>query len=123
MGGFTYGSPVSSPYHPGEIGVQERAGVRSASARIGAAIHDAIPEAAAHFLAQRYTLYVGSLDPEGRPWASQLVGSPGFVSAPSPRTMRIDAAPGPGDPLLENLHADPASVSSPSIRRHGAASA
>jgi predicted pyridoxine 5'-phosphate oxidase superfamily flavin-nucleotide-binding protein len=67
-----------------------------------------IEPAPAHFLAQRYTLYVGSLDADGRPWASQLVGPPGFVTAATPTTVRIDAAPAPGDPLLANVRADPA---------------
>jgi hypothetical protein len=96
-----------SPYHPGELAVQERAGVRNGATRIGAIVADALAPALAHFLARRYTLYLGSLDAGGRPWASELVGPPGFVTAVGPRTLRIDAAPAPGDPLLENLRANP----------------
>jgi len=88
--------------------VQERVGVRAGAARIGSAIDSLVEPAAAHFLAQRYALYVGSVDSEGRPWASQLVGPPGFVTAVGPSIVRIDAAPAPGDPLLANLRADPA---------------
>lgn len=106
-GGIAYGQLVSSPFHPGERAVQERAGVRAGADKIGASIDDAVPPAAAHFLAQRYTLYVGSVDAAGRPWASQLVGPPGFVSVPSPHSVRIDAAPGADDPLAANLRADP----------------
>ena len=95
-------------YHPGELAVQERAGVRAGAAKIGASIDAVIEPAPAHFLAQRYSLYVGSLDVEGRPWASQLTGPPGFVTAVSPTIVRIDAAPAPGDPLLANLAANPA---------------
>ncbi len=95
-------------YHPGELAVQERAGVRRGAAKIGASIDTVIDPAAAHFLAQRYTLYAGSLDADGRPWASQLTGPPGFVTVIAPATVRIDAAPAPGDPLLANLGANPA---------------
>ena len=95
-------------YHPGELAVQEQAGVRKGADRIGASIDAIIEPAPAHFLAQRYTLYVGSLDAAGRPWASQLTGPPGFVTAVGPAIVRIDAAPAPGDPLLENLGANPA---------------
>ena len=95
------------PFHSGEIAVQEQAGVRSGAAKIGRSIDDAIPAPAAHFLAQRYTLYLGSLDAGGRPWASQLVGPPGFVTVVDPHTVRIDAAPAAGDPLLANLRANP----------------
>src|SRR5262249_5710744 len=95
--------PMSSPYHPGEIAVQERAGVRPGATRIGASVDDAIPPPAAHFLAQRYTLYVGSIDPSGRPWASRLVGPPGFVAVVDARTVHVDAVAAPWDPLHENL--------------------
>jgi hypothetical protein len=95
------------PFHPGEIAVQERAGVRAGARRIGRSIDAGIVPPAAHFLAQRYTLYLGTLDAAGRPWASQLFGPPGFVGTVDPHTVRIDATPGPGDPLLENLRGDP----------------
>jgi predicted pyridoxine 5'-phosphate oxidase superfamily flavin-nucleotide-binding protein len=98
---------VRSPYHEGEVAVQERAGLRASAAKIGAGIDDAVAPPAAHFLAQRYTLYVGSLDGRGRPWASELIGPPGFITVPDPRTVRIDAAPAPGDPLSENLATSP----------------
>jgi uncharacterized protein len=97
-----------TPYHPGELAVQERVGVRSGAAKIAAGIEGIVEPAPAHFLAQRYTLYVGSLDEGGRPWASQLTGPPGFVTADGPAIVRIDAAPAPGDPLLANLRANPA---------------
>jgi len=98
---------VTSPFHPGELAVQERAGMSAGAAKIGRSIDDAIAAPAAHFLAQRYTLYVGSLDSDGRPWASQLVGPPGFVTVVDPRTLSVDAAPGPGDPLLANVRGNP----------------
>ena len=46
---------------------------------------------------------VGSVGVDGRVWASQLVGEPGFVRALDERTVRIDATPVPGDPLAEVL--------------------
>jgi predicted pyridoxine 5'-phosphate oxidase superfamily flavin-nucleotide-binding protein len=97
-----------SVFHPGELAVQERVGVRAGAAKIGSGIDALIEPAPAHFLAQRYTLYVGSLDADGRPWASQLTGPPGFVVADGPSIVRIDAAPAPGDPLLANLAVNPA---------------
>jgi predicted pyridoxine 5'-phosphate oxidase superfamily flavin-nucleotide-binding protein len=97
----------NDPFHAGEIAVQERAGVRTGATKIGRSIDDEIVPAAAHFLVQRYTLYLGTLDAALRPWASQLFGPPGFIGAVDPHTVRIDATPAPGDPLLENLRADP----------------
>jgi predicted pyridoxine 5'-phosphate oxidase superfamily flavin-nucleotide-binding protein len=46
---------------------------------------------------------VGSVGVDGRVWASQLIGEPGFVRALDERTVRIDATPFPGDPLAEVL--------------------
>lgn len=94
-------------YHEGERAVQERAGVAAGAAKIGRTVDDEIEPAAAHFLGQRYTLYVGSLDGDGRPWASELVGPPGFIAVTDPRTILVDASPHAGDPLLENVRVNP----------------
>jgi predicted pyridoxine 5'-phosphate oxidase superfamily flavin-nucleotide-binding protein len=48
-------------------------------------------------------LLVGSLDARGRPWASMLVGPPGFVRTPDARAMRVQAWPAPADPLADAL--------------------
>ena len=94
---------MSSPFHRGEIAVQTRAGVQHGAAKIGRSIEDEVPPAAAYFLSQRYSLYVGSLDACGRPWASELVGPPGFVRVTDPRTVLIEAAPEAGDALMHRL--------------------
>lgn len=94
---------MSSRFHAGELAVQERAGVREGAARVGGSIHGAVPPAANAFLEQRRFVVVATADPEGRPWASILTGSPGFASAPDPLEVRIDAAPPAGDPLADNL--------------------
>jgi predicted pyridoxine 5'-phosphate oxidase superfamily flavin-nucleotide-binding protein len=92
-----------SQFHAGELAVQERAGVRERAARVGGSIHGAVPPAAMAFLQQRRFVVLATAEPEGRPWASILTGSPGFATAPDPSEVRIDAAPLPGDPLVDNL--------------------
>jgi uncharacterized protein len=99
---------MASVYHEGERSVQERAGVRAMADRIGRGVGDSLTPAIAQFLAGRYTLYVGSIDARGRPWASQLVGPPGFVRALDDRTVRVEVAPDAGDPLAEALRTNPA---------------
>jgi predicted pyridoxine 5'-phosphate oxidase superfamily flavin-nucleotide-binding protein len=94
---------VSAKYHPGEIEVQERAGVRSMAERVGNSIHPTIPPAAREFLEEQRMLIVGSVGADGRVWASLLAGEPSFVRALDERTVRIDATPFPGDPLAETL--------------------
>ena len=94
---------MSAKYHPGEIEVQERAGVRSMAERVGNSIRPTIPPAVREFLGELPMVVVGSVGADGRVWASLLAGDPGFVRALDERTVRIDAAPLPGDPLAEAL--------------------
>ncbi|CAA9467743.1 MAG: probable iron-sulfur binding protein YPO1417 [uncultured Rubrobacteraceae bacterium] len=94
---------MSAKYHPGEIEVQERAGVRSMAERVGNSIHPTIPPAAREFLEEQPIIVVGSVGADGRVWASLLAGEPGFVRALDERTVRIAATPFPGDPLAEAL--------------------
>ena len=63
---------MSAKYHPGEIEVQERAGVRSMAERVGNSIHPTIPPAAREFLEEQLMVVVGSVDADGRVWASLL---------------------------------------------------
>jgi len=98
-------TPVdSSPFHAGEQAVQERLGVRERMERGGRRmIRDYMPKEHREFFAQLPFLVVGSLDAEGRPWASLLSGTPGFVTAPTARSLIVGQLPSPGDPLLQNL--------------------
>jgi predicted pyridoxine 5'-phosphate oxidase superfamily flavin-nucleotide-binding protein len=93
-----------SPFHAGERQAQMRAGVRERAERAGQrAIRDHMPEQHRAFFAQLPMLLVGTVDDEGRPWASVLAGRPGFVSSPDARTLRIAATPRFGDPLGTTL--------------------
>lgn len=98
---------MDEPFHEGERAVQERAGVSAMAAKVGRGLRTEIDAAAAEFLARRWVLYTGTRDAAGRPWASQLIGPPGFLSALDPHTLRVDAAPAAGDAVLERLGADP----------------
>ena len=59
--------------------MQERAGVRPMAERVGNSIHSTIPQAAREFLEEQLMVVVGSVDADGRVWASPLVGEPGFL--------------------------------------------
>lgn len=90
-------------YHPGELSVQERAGVREMAARIGRSIGTSIPPAAWNFLRSQPLVVVGSVDASQRLWASLLTGAPGFLHAVDEDTVRINTRPVAGDPLNDNL--------------------
>jgi predicted pyridoxine 5'-phosphate oxidase superfamily flavin-nucleotide-binding protein len=93
-------SAEESPFHAGEQAVQQRVGVRQRLEQVGQkVIRDFMPDQHRELFAQLPFLILGGLDAERRPWASLLFGFPGFVGSPDPRTLRIDARPGFGDPL------------------------
>ncbi|AGP40313.1 pyridoxamine 5'-phosphate oxidase family protein [Sorangium cellulosum] len=95
-----------SPYHPGEMAVQERAGARERAEKAGRRIiRDFMPDQHRELFAKLPSLLVGSLDARGRPWASLLVGRPGFIASPDPRTLAVNTRPLPGDPLAAHLAA------------------
>jgi predicted pyridoxine 5'-phosphate oxidase superfamily flavin-nucleotide-binding protein len=93
-----------SPFHAGEIAVQQRAGVREqVEAFGGRMIRDVMLPQHRDFFATLPTLLVGSVDAQGRPWASMLAGRPGFVHSPDERRLRIDTLPDAADPLASHL--------------------
>lgn len=91
-------------FHAGERLLQQRAGVRERLAEIGGrVIRDHMPMQHRELFRQLPTLVVGSVDAQRRPWASMLVGKPGFVHDPDERSLRVDALPSPSDPLAAHL--------------------
>lgn len=97
---------TDTPFHAGELAVQERLGVRE---RIGVAgprlIRPVLLDQHRDFYRQLPFLALGSVDDRGRPWASVVTGRPGFLSTPDERTLTIAAQPVVGDPLADNLRA------------------
>jgi predicted pyridoxine 5'-phosphate oxidase superfamily flavin-nucleotide-binding protein len=95
---------MNKPFHAGETEVHERYGIRERIDQVGAAvIRDAMPAQHREFFARLPMLLLGSLDASGRPWASVLVGEPGFARAGDDKTLRIAARPAAADPLAVGL--------------------
>lgn len=93
-----------SPFHPGEHEAQSRAGVRDEMEAFGRRmIRDHMPEQHREFYAELPFVLVGSVDVEGRPWASIVTGRSGFMSTPDRETLDIAMPPLAGDPLGDNL--------------------
>lgn len=96
--------PTGTPFHPGELAAQDRAGVREKVAVFGHRfIRPVLPQQHRDFYPELPFLALGSVDADGRPWASVLSGPPGFASSPDERTLRVAATPPPGDPLAGHL--------------------
>jgi uncharacterized protein len=85
--------------HEGEVAVQRRLGVHERMGEVmGQVVRPFMPEQHRELFCKLPTLLVGSVDGEGRPWASIVHGAPGFISAPDERHLHIAARPQPGDP-------------------------
>jgi ferredoxin-NADP reductase/predicted pyridoxine 5'-phosphate oxidase superfamily flavin-nucleotide-binding protein len=94
----------NNPFHVGEQAVHERLGIRERMVDVGQrVIRFAMPEQHQRFYEQLPFMLAGSVDAAGRPWASMLVGRPGFVQAPDAKHLNFKARPIPGDPLAEGL--------------------
>lgn len=103
----TIPTPVHPAFHRGELLAQQRAGMQEKMATVGPrVIRDFMPDQHREFFEQLPFMVVGSMDAEGRPWASIISGAPGFVHSPDERTLHVR---GPhiaqGDPLRDNLRA------------------
>jgi len=91
-------------FHQGELMAQQRAGVLEKMAAVGSrVIRDFMPDQHRQFFEQLPFMLVGSRDRDGQPWASMLVGSPGFVSSPTAQQLEVRAVAHISDPLHDNV--------------------
>ena len=90
-------------FHPGEIEIQTRAGVRKNAEQVAAGIRDSIPPAAKAFLESQRAVFLATVDETGQPWASVLTGAPGFIHAVDPHNVAVAASLAPDDPLHRTL--------------------
>ena len=93
-----------SPFHQGEREIQSRLDMREQIEDVGQRfIRDYLPDQHREFYRELPYLVVGSVDADGRPWASLLAGRPGFIAAPDATTLTIATRPTFGDPLNDAL--------------------
>lgn len=93
-----------SPFHPGEIAIQARQGVRDRVEKAGQRfIRDHMPDQHRDFFRGLGTLFIGSVDENGDPWASLVAGEPGFIRSPTPRSLVVRSGPVVGDILEHTL--------------------
>ena len=102
--------PISNLYHEGELAVQQRANETAMARMNGGAVGKTIPAGALRFIEQQPMAVIGSIDPDGRVWASVLFGQPGFVRALDDHSVEIDLSQprsAKDDPLWSNLGENP----------------
>lgn len=90
---------TEGPWHAGERRAQALSGLDRFPT--GAGIRDFMPDQHRVFFAQLPFLAVGTLDAQGAPMATLLVGGEGFVASPDPWTLAIAAQA--ADPAGERL--------------------
>src|SRR5262245_46236574 len=96
--GLPMADPItSSPFNADELAVQARAG----KGATGAGIRAFMPDQHREFFALLPYLFVATTDAEGWPLATMLAGAPGFVHAPDPVTLQVDALPAAQDPAAD----------------------
>jgi uncharacterized protein len=102
--------PFESPFHEGELEIQERAGQQADAESNSAMIADKLYAGALNFIRQQQMAILSTRDTDGRRWASVIFGPRGFLE-PSDRQSLHIAVPAaerdPSDPLWKNLKSDP----------------
>lgn len=97
------GAP-GSPFHAGELAIQQRVGMRERIASVSAAfIRDHMPDQHRQFFAELPFFFIGAVDEAGQPWATMLAAEPGFIGTPDARTLDIAGGMLAGDPLRGRL--------------------
>jgi predicted pyridoxine 5'-phosphate oxidase superfamily flavin-nucleotide-binding protein len=98
----------AGPFHEGELALQEATGEREFGAGNGRIIVGRLIANAVPFIARQELAVVASVDGDGQPWCSALLGPPGSFTAPD--LGRIELARRAGrsdDPLWDNVRGDP----------------
>lgn len=99
-----------TPFHEGELHVQKLAGECDTAQRNGRIIQNNLAADASRFVAAQTHVILASVGGDESIWASVMIGTPGFVSAPDENTIEFDltrAELGPDDPFWSNIDRDP----------------
>ncbi|MGX5774356.1 pyridoxamine 5'-phosphate oxidase family protein [Methylorubrum zatmanii] len=94
----------AAPWHRGEVALQERVGIAGRMAELGPkVIRDHLIAQHRDFFPQLPVVVLGSVDRAGRPWATLRAGPPGFLHAPDPFHLRVEAGREADDPAEAGL--------------------
>lgn len=94
----------SSPWHPGEVALQQSVGVAARLAEIGRrTIRDHLIEQHREFYPLLPMAVLGSVDERGDAWATLRTGRPGFLHALDEQRLRLDLLRDQNDPAESGL--------------------
>lgn len=93
-----------SPWHAGERVLQRKVHASERMEVIGQkVIRDYMPDQHREFYSQLPFMIAGAVDASGRPWATLLEGTQGFVTSSDPQHLVLAAQPDPQDPAASGL--------------------
>jgi predicted pyridoxine 5'-phosphate oxidase superfamily flavin-nucleotide-binding protein len=109
---------MNGPWHAGEIALQATLGVEQRMDEIGRkVIRNYMPDQHRDFFAQLPFAVFGSVDAEGRPWATLRAGEEGFLHSPDPQHLQLVLPAEADDPAQAGLR-DGAAVGMLGIELH-----
>jgi uncharacterized protein len=97
---------LDSPYHEGEIDIQNRTGERDRAVRNGGVIKDEILDGALNFIERQPFMVIASESSDKKLWASMVFGKAGFVRARTKSEVGLNLRQASfiaGDQVLQNL--------------------
>ena len=81
---------IENPFHEGELEAQQRTGESAEGARNGEMIMDRVHPGGAKLIERQQLLVLATIDKQSRPWASVVLGQPGFMNASALDEMIVD---------------------------------
>jgi len=109
---------MNAPWHAGEIALQATIGAVERMDEIGRkVIRNYMPDQHRDFFAQLPFAVFGSVDAEGRPWATLRAGEEGFMHSPDPQRLQLVLPADADDPAQAGLR-DGAAVGMLGIELH-----
>lgn len=98
-----------TPWHTGERLLQASIGMEARLAEVGPrVVRDFMPDQHRDFFAMLPSIVIGTVAPDGRPWATVRAGHPGFLHSPDPRQLDVALvrdAQDPADPGMDDGNA------------------
>ena len=92
-----------TPFHPGELAAQARAGAGDIALRAAPFIRDFMPDQHRAFYEAQPFFVAAASDDEGRVWTTIVEGPDGFVQSPDARTLEVQTQMDASDPLAAPL--------------------
>lgn len=94
----------ASPWHEGEIELQKRLGVAEQMDPVGRRVlRPFLLDQHREFYPLLPFIAIGSVDPDGWPWATIRAGKPGFMHSPDPLTLTVEAGRDASDPAERGM--------------------